>query len=108
MIAAVGSAARPACSRTLPRSRSWPAWARSARQADMTGSISAHRASDRSVGYVRLGVMTRIYSASYRETAGRARDDFVTQRQTVIPGDQMPSQTKIVRGNLAVARQQPQ
>jgi hypothetical protein len=40
---------------------------------------------------VRLGVMTRIYSASYRETAGRARDDFVTQRQTVIPGDQMPS-----------------
>jgi hypothetical protein len=57
----------------------------------MTGSISAHRESDRSVGYVRLGVMTTIYSAFYRETAGRERDDFVTQRQTVIPGDQMPS-----------------
>ena len=50
----------------------------SARHADSTGSISAHRASDRSLRYARLLVMTTIYSALYHETARPERDGFVT------------------------------
>jgi release factor glutamine methyltransferase len=41
--------------------------------------------------------MTTIYSAFYRETVGRECDDFVTQSQTGISRDQMPSKETMNR-----------